>query len=102
MKRLRTIFKISAGAIAFGAAVLVGVHYRSLLTAWAQTSAPTQSTHDHSGRKILYWYDVMNPEFRSDKPGKAPDGMDLVPKYGDSSDSSQEPAAHSGEAQESL
>jgi len=34
-------------------------------------------------RKVLYWYDPMNPAFKSDKPGKAPDGMDLVPKYAD-------------------
>jgi len=32
-------------------------------------------------RKVLYWTDAMNPSFRSDKPGKAPDGMDLVPVY---------------------
>jgi RND family efflux transporter MFP subunit len=32
-------------------------------------------------RKILYWYDAMNPGHHYDKPGKAPDGMDLVPKY---------------------
>jgi membrane fusion protein, copper/silver efflux system len=35
-------------------------------------------------RKILYWYDTMHPEVRSDKPGKCPKcGMDLVPKYAD-------------------
>jgi RND family efflux transporter MFP subunit len=34
--------------------------------------------------KILYWYDPMHPQYRSDKPGTAPDcGMDLVPKYAD-------------------
>jgi multidrug efflux pump subunit AcrA (membrane-fusion protein) len=45
---------------------------------------------EHSGhgqpqgeRKVLYWYDSMNPSYHSDKPGKAPDGMDLVPKYAD-------------------
>lgn len=32
-------------------------------------------------RKILYWTDAMNPGTRYDKPGKAPDGMDLVPVY---------------------
>ena len=33
-------------------------------------------------RKILYWQDPMHPQYRSDKPGKAPDcGMDLVPVY---------------------
>jgi RND family efflux transporter MFP subunit len=32
-------------------------------------------------RKILNWTDAMNPGSRYDKPGKAPDGMDLVPVY---------------------
>ena len=32
-------------------------------------------------KKVLYWVDPMNPANRSDKPGKAPDGMDLVPVY---------------------
>ena len=33
-------------------------------------------------RKILYWQDPMHPQYKSDKPGKAPDcGMDLVPVY---------------------
>lgn len=44
---------------------------------------------DHGGakqtapaeRKVLYYYDAMNPQNHYDKPGKAPDGMDLVPKY---------------------
>jgi len=34
-------------------------------------------------RKILFYYDAMNPQNHYDKPGKAPDGMDLVPKYAD-------------------
>jgi len=35
-------------------------------------------------RKILYWFDPMHPQYKSDKPGTAPDcGMDLVPKYAD-------------------
>jgi membrane fusion protein, copper/silver efflux system len=35
------------------------------------------------GRKVIYWYDAMSPENHYDKPGKAPDGMDLVPAYDD-------------------
>jgi Cu(I)/Ag(I) efflux system membrane fusion protein len=42
-----------------------------------------QSQTQPSQRKILYWFDAMNPSYRSNKPGKAPDGMDLVPKYAD-------------------
>lgn len=35
-------------------------------------------------RKILHWVDPMHPNYKSDKPGKAPDcGMDLVPVYAD-------------------
>src|SRR5208283_5134436 len=33
--------------------------------------------------KVLYYVDPMNPSNKSDKPGKAPDGMDLVPIYED-------------------
>ncbi len=44
-------------------------------------AAPVASATE---RKVLYWYDPMHPQYKSDKPGKAPDcGMDLVPKYAD-------------------
>lgn len=44
--------------------------------------------HDHDeskkeDRKILYWVAPMDPNFRRDKPGKSPMGMDLVPVYED-------------------
>jgi Cu(I)/Ag(I) efflux system membrane fusion protein len=38
-----------------------------------------------SERKILYWWDPMMPEYKSDKPGKSPMGMDMVPVYADES-----------------
>ncbi len=37
-------------------------------------------------KKPLYWQAPMNPSYRSDKPGKSPMGMDLVPVYEDSGD----------------
>jgi RND family efflux transporter MFP subunit len=38
----------------------------------------------NSKQKILYWYSVMHPQYRSDKPAKCPEcGMDMVPKYAD-------------------
>ncbi|HEX5397871.1 MAG TPA: efflux RND transporter periplasmic adaptor subunit [Verrucomicrobiae bacterium] len=40
------------------------------------TNAPGQ-------RKILYWRAPMDPTYISDKPGKSPMGMDLVPVYAD-------------------
>ena len=44
-----------------------------------------QSTppHNPEHRRVLYYADPMNPNNRSDKPGKAFDGMDLVPVYSD-------------------
>lgn len=32
-------------------------------------------------REILYWWDPMMPDYRSDKPGRSPMGMDMVPVY---------------------
>ena len=36
-----------------------------------------------SKREVLYWRAPMNPDYRSDRPGKSPMGMDLVPVYAD-------------------
>ena len=37
-----------------------------------------------AGRKVLYWVDSMHPQYKSDKPGIAPDcGMPLSPVYAD-------------------
>src|SRR5512136_918878 len=39
--------------------------------------------HGQDSRKILYYVDPMNPAHTSDKPGKAPCGMDMEPVYAD-------------------
>lgn len=44
--------------------------------------APEGSEPD-TQRKIKYWQAPMNPSFISDRPGKSPMGMDLVPVYED-------------------
>jgi Cu(I)/Ag(I) efflux system membrane fusion protein len=41
---------------------------------------------DDAGREILYWVAPMDPNYRRDKPGKSPMGMDLVPVYADAHD----------------
>ena len=38
---------------------------------------------DKSGREVAYWVAPMDPNYTSDKPGKSPMGMDLVPVYKD-------------------
>jgi len=35
--------------------------------------------------EVMYWVAPMDPNYRRDKPGKSPMGMDLVPVYADSS-----------------
>ncbi len=37
-------------------------------------------------KKILYWVAPMNPNYKMDKPGKSPMGMDLVPVYAEDED----------------
>jgi len=39
------------------------------------------ATQNKEGRKILYWRAPMDPTYISDKPGKSPMGMDLIPVY---------------------
>jgi membrane fusion protein, copper/silver efflux system len=55
------------------------------------TPLKTDSGGDDAGpskeRKVLYWRAPMNPGFISQKPGKSPMGMDLVPVYADAEDS---------------
>lgn len=43
------------------------------------TATPAKNTE----KKILYWVAPMDPNFRRDKPGKSPMGMDLIPVYDD-------------------
>jgi multidrug efflux pump subunit AcrA (membrane-fusion protein) len=53
-------------------------------TAGAATGAVTGEDQGGVERKILYWWDpMMNPPYISDRPGKSPMGMDLVPVYED-------------------
>jgi multidrug efflux pump subunit AcrA (membrane-fusion protein) len=51
----------------------------------APTAKPTDSalTKMKPGRKIKHWQAPMNPNFISDRPGKGPMGMDLIPVYED-------------------
>ena len=101
MNRYAKVIKIAAGIVVASAVLLGGVRYRVGLATWVLASSGDQSSHDHSSqatapgeKRVLYWYDMMNPEFHSDKPGKAPDGMDLVPKYAEEAASQ----SHNGHA----
>jgi Cu(I)/Ag(I) efflux system membrane fusion protein len=45
---------------------------------------PSASPAERGGRKVLYWYDPMQPGTHFDHPGKSPSmNMEMVPKYAD-------------------
>jgi len=44
-------------------------------------TAPASETASSESKEPLYWVAPMDPNFKSDKPGKSPMGMDLVPVF---------------------
>jgi Cu(I)/Ag(I) efflux system membrane fusion protein len=96
MKEHRTMIRKFATYFALILVVLIvfGVLFRGRIGTWLQgDEAMASRTVDKSAstpseRKVLYWYDAMNSKNHYDKAGKAPDGMDLVPKYADESNAS--------------
>jgi len=45
-----------------------------------------KETEEPREKKLLYWVAPMDANYRRDKPGKSPMGMDLVPVYDDGED----------------
>jgi hypothetical protein len=71
-------------------ALTLGLVYAGATHRWfgqsGHVGAATQS--DKDAHKPAYWYDAMNPQHHYNQPGKAPDGMDLVPQYAEQAPSS--------------
>jgi len=62
--------------VAFAAGVLVGPRFSGL-----SPGDSADSEQASPEKKVLYWVAPMDPNFKRDKPGKSPMGMDLVPVY---------------------
>ena len=74
------ILRISAVVAAI--LLAVGVTFSGRVSALFQHEhSALQTTAAGAEHRVLYWYDAMSPQHHYDKPGKAPDGMDLVPQY---------------------
>ena len=73
---MKTLHAILMGGI-FGA-ILTATIYSQFLSRGTQI---TESTAADPG--ALYWVAPMDPNFRRDKPGQSPMGMDLVPVFAD-------------------
>lgn len=74
MKTNKTCSKISSLIISAALVPVLSVT-ASLLMVFSVTVSATE-TDD-----ILYWVAPMDPNYRRDKPGKSPMGMDLIPVY---------------------
>lgn len=74
MKTLQvaTIALLVGGAVGFAANSYLSGHDMS---AMASTSSA------QSSNEPLYWVAPMDPNYKRDKPGKSPMGMDLIPIY---------------------
>ncbi|MCZ6809714.1 MAG: heavy metal-binding domain-containing protein, partial [Proteobacteria bacterium] len=73
--------------LAFLIVLIAGVGIGLAFSRWSfgpGFSAETESAV--AEREILYWKAPMDPNFRSDEPGKSPMGMDLVPVYAGAGD----------------
>lgn len=55
-----------------------------------------------TGKRVLYWTDPMIPGFKSDKPGKSPMNMDMVPVYADDGGEEGGGVAVNGSIRQSL
>src|SRR5664280_2266383 len=64
-------------ALALGV-VFAGATHR---WSWLANSVAAAQAGDKGEKKVRFWYDAMEPSHHYTKPGKAPDGMDLVPMY---------------------
>jgi len=49
---------------------------------------PTQAVHaaEDGEKEVLYWVAPMDPNYKRDKPGKSPMGMELIPFYAGADD----------------
>jgi multidrug efflux pump subunit AcrA (membrane-fusion protein) len=95
MKEQRTMIRKLARyfALILAVVIVLGILFRGRVSTWlegdkALADGPGKTASAPAVRKVLYWYDAMNSKNHYDKPGKAPDGMDLVPKYADESNTS--------------
>lgn len=97
MKSRSTRLLGALGLLLLGAAIPAVIVWNPLHWSWAgaltarlragSTAAPGVSTNAAADapkqRKIKYWRAPMDPNYISDKPGKSPMGMDLIPVYED-------------------
>ena len=78
---------------------MIPLFLAALILAGCSKATKSTGTNSNSGtataskgeRKVLYWYDPMNPTVHFDHPGKSPTmDMALVPMYADQGEGGQD------------
>jgi Cu(I)/Ag(I) efflux system membrane fusion protein len=68
--------------VKFILSAIVGIVIGTGTTFWfTGGESNTGDSSDSGEKKPLYWVAPMDPNYRRDKPGKSPMGMDLIPVY---------------------
>lgn len=67
-------------------AIIVGVLAFMMGYFFPQSGNTSSAKTTAQAKKPLYWVAPMDPNYRKDKPGKSPMGMDLVPVYEQAND----------------
>ena len=75
---LPILMLLTGAALGIGATALLD--WDAFDKAQDNQRAPSESGASN-GRRILHWRAPMDPNYRSDAPGKSPMGMDLIPVY---------------------
>lgn len=71
--KIATIALIVGGALGFGANHFLAGSTHDMSAMGGESAA--------SSNDPLYWVAPMDPNYKRDKPGKSPMGMDLIPVY---------------------
>ncbi|MET1279228.1 efflux RND transporter periplasmic adaptor subunit [Vibrio navarrensis] len=71
--QIATVALLIGGALGFTANQYFNAHDMSAMAA----------TDNKASNELLYWVAPMDPNYKRDKPGKSPMGMDLIPVYAD-------------------
>lgn len=82
---------ISALLLILGIAIGMGIERAGRHAPAPSGTPPAGSEAGGAGREVLYWWDPMIPDYRSDQPGLSPMGMEMVPVYAGETEGSADP-----------
>lgn len=82
MKRFVSILALLVVGVAIGSFITI-TFYPKVSSYFPSLDGKKDSAPPTTEKKPLYWVAPMDPNYKRDKPGKSPMGMDLIPFYGD-------------------